>query len=211
MCLLYNTNLREISEIEKRPLIIFDVGCNIEQPVLTDFTQQCLDYCNNSLVLGIEPLHWQAYENKYQSDSRVALIKKGLSNTSNDSIIFNTKKAPGLSSFVQRPIFSNWGEDVEQKIVNCTTLDEICKNRSIEMIDYLKIDTEGAELNILKGSINMIQKHKIKYIQFEFGGCALEAGYTFNDIEILLKNNDYIITHRLGDDFLAKCSKHNLH
>lgn len=32
--LLYRTNLRTISEIEQRPLIIFDIGCNIEQQEL---------------------------------------------------------------------------------------------------------------------------------------------------------------------------------
>ena len=207
--LLYNTNLREISELEKRSLVIFDVGCNIEQSVLVDFTQQCLDYCQNSRILGIEPIHWQAYEKKYDSDPRISLLKYALSNSSDSRIFFDAKVAgcPGLSSFVQRPVFADWGDGVEQKLVTCTTVDEICKKGNIEIIDYLKIDTEGAELDILKGSIGKLQEHKIHYIQFEYGGCATEAGYGFQDIEFLLETYGYKVIHRYGDDFLAVSPK----
>lgn len=49
-----------------------------------------------------------------------------------------------------------------------TTLDEFCENK-IDEIDFLKIDVEGYELEVLKGAIKLIKENRIKIIQFEFG------------------------------------------
>lgn len=45
--------------------------------------------------------------------------------------------------------------------------------------DFLKIDVEGAELLVLKGSIKTLQK--IRAVQFEFGGTAIDAKTYFKD------------------------------
>ena len=39
----------------------------------------------------------------------------------------------------------------------------------MEHIDYLKIDTEGAEYKILSGSTTLLEDKKISFIQFEYG------------------------------------------
>ena len=59
-------------------------------------------------------------------------------------------------------------------------LDDYCKEYGIEFIDFLKIDTEGSELPILRGGTLILPK--IKYIQFEYGGCWKDAGYTLGQL-----------------------------
>lgn len=44
-----------------------------------------------------------------------------------------------------------------------------CRSRKIETIDFLKIDTEGHEFQVLKGFDQMLQEAKISIIQFEYG------------------------------------------
>jgi FkbM family methyltransferase len=62
-----------------------------------------------------------------------------------------------------------------------------------EKVDYMKIDVEGSELNVLKGSTYFLEHKKVKYIQFEindeenFGNNNLETIATF------LKKYKYII------------------
>jgi len=52
--------------------------------------------------------------------------------------------------------------------VEVKTLDSFCSENNITKIDFLKIDTEGHELAVLKGARNLITNSNIKIIQFEF-------------------------------------------
>src|SRR5206468_12328519 len=50
------------------------------------------------------------------------------------------------------------------------TIDEFAKKRGIEEMELLKIDVEGAELDVLQGASGLITEHRIRAIQFEIGG-----------------------------------------
>jgi FkbM family methyltransferase len=45
-----------------------------------------------------------------------------------------------------------------------TTLDDFVNEDGLDRLDYLKIDTEGAELEVLKGGIETIKKYKPKML-----------------------------------------------
>ena len=68
-------------------------------------------------------------------------------------------------------------------------LDEYLNNNSIEYINFMKVDTEGYELNVLKGLGTKI--HNVQYIMFEHHyHDMLIKTYKFSDInELLVKNN----------------------
>ena len=52
--------------------------------------------------------------------------------------------------------------------VKCTSLDNYCKKiKNNFCIDLLKIDAEGEDLNVLKGSKNLLSKKRIKLIKIE--------------------------------------------
>lgn len=75
------------------------------------------------------------------------------------------------------------------KIINLSNF--ICENK-INNIDVLKIDTEGYEFNILKG-LEEKDLNNIKYIFFEHHyDLMLNKGYSFSDIDKLLKTNQFI-------------------
>ena len=70
--------------------------------------------------------------------------------------------------------------------VNLKLLDDYFIDNNIEKIDLLKIDTEGHEYFVLKGSVKTLPK--IKYIYFEHHyDDMLKKGYTFSDINDFLK------------------------
>jgi len=60
------------------------------------------------------------------------------------------------------PRFKDMHESYE---IKTRTLDDYCKENKIEDIDYLKIDTEGYDFEVIKGSKEML--NKIRFIQFE--------------------------------------------
>ena len=60
------------------------------------------------------------------------------------------------------------------------TLDDYCKENNIDDIDFLKIDTEGYEKEVLSGGSNIVE-NGTKCIQFEYGT-------TWKDQNILLED-----------------------
>ena len=58
-------------------------------------------------------------------------------------------------------------EDFTEINVQTQTLDDFCLDEKIENIDVLKMDTEGNELNILKGATKLLSENKINVIYTE--------------------------------------------
>lgn len=196
-----------LSQVEFEPdydPVFFDIGCNINFipvhcGVLDDFTELCLKKHPNAKCFGIDALHWQAYEEKYKDNPRVTLIKTALADTAEKRTLYipgadDPILAHAISSLWNRKEFSCGIKEVE---VDCTTLDLIMEKNNLEKIDYLKIDTEGAELFILKGAKEALETKKINFIQVEFptdgtSGTYEDAGYTPNDLIEYLKGYGYV-------------------
>ncbi len=92
-----------------------------------------------------------------------------------------------------RPL-ENYGIDVRavgSETVSATTLDLYCERNGIDEIDLLKVDVEGAELQVLLGARRMLQKQAIRCITFEFGQTTFDMGNSPNDIERYLSELGY--------------------
>lgn len=62
-------------------------------------------------------------------------------------------------------------------------------NNNIKNIDFLKIDTEGYELNVIKGFEEMLEN--VKIIQFEYGGTYLDNNVKLLDIITYLERKGF--------------------
>ncbi len=96
---------------------------------------------------------------------------------SKDSIGITKAKNSGNVDF-----FNNFNSEVK---VKTSTLDEICKNNSIHLIDLLKIDVQGAECEVLKGGKNIMRNTKVLIIEISFFD-YYENHTTFLDVETIL-------------------------
>ncbi len=79
--------------------------------------------------------------------------------------------------------------DKSQK-VPMITLDNFCKKHNISQIDFLKIDVEGYEIEVLKGCQQLIKEKKVKMIQFEFGIASIKARIFLEDFFTILSDYD---------------------
>lgn len=72
-----------------------------------------------------------------------------------------------------------------------TTLDAFLELEGIDVVDFMKIDTEGNELAVLKGGMGALSSRKIKTIQFEFGSGQINSRTFFYDFWKVLSGCGY--------------------
>lgn len=76
---------------------------------------------------------------------------------------------------------------IEIDMVSLDSIQEYLPKR----IDILKIDTEGQELNVLKGANQFLSGKAISNIIFEVGGTYTDLGYTVGEVIALLNSHEY--------------------
>lgn len=79
-------------------------------------------------------------------------------------------------------------------------LDDYCDERSIDRVDLLKIDVEGSELDVLRGSERLLRARAIACCVFEFGATTLEYGVDPASISTFLAACGYSLRNLVEQD-----------
>jgi FkbM family methyltransferase len=171
-----NGELYFFNSIKKDIKLIFDVGCR--------YDSEFLDF--NGIVHYFDP-----------NETSIDILKTKL--TTNKESYYNkfglgeeNKKLfyyPAYQSFYDR-VNSCKKSDDENKIefIIKKGVDYINENK-INNIDFLKIDTEGYEFNVIKGLEDKL--NIIDIIQFEYGGTYLDSGVKLIDVINYLKSYNF--------------------
>lgn len=86
---------------------------------------------------------------------------------------------------------------IEGGDIDCITLDSM----NLKNVDYIKIDVEGFELDVLKGAINTI-KNNSPIIEFEYNGLSLKHyNIKYDDIDNFLNKLEYKFDKRFDDNY----------
>lgn len=97
--------------------------------------------------------------------------------------------------------------------IETTTLDAFCQEENIEEIDFLQIDVQGADLDVLRGAVNVLNK-TVSAIQIEVEFSDLYINQPlFSDVDIFLRNQkfslfDIFLAHRPRYILKEKSHKH---
>jgi FkbM family methyltransferase len=89
----------------------------------------------------------------------------------------------GNSLYLRRGLESRDGfkpQDMTEQ-VEIRTLDSYCMERKIAEIDFLKIDVEGNELEVIEGGKDVFERERVKVAQFEYGGTYIDSGILLRD------------------------------
>jgi len=180
--------------------VVCDVGANCG-----DFTEEVLAYFPNARVVAFEP-----HPNTFRKlSARLSTLSAhttahnvGLSSSVGESRLYDYELNDGSShaSHYYAVLADLHREKrITSHCVPITTLDAFCRNNGIQWIDLLKIDTEGHELEILRGAAGLLSAQKIGIVQFEFNEMNVISRTFLKDFYQILKEFDF---YRVSKDRL---------
>lgn len=198
-----NGELRFLRTVIPQCQVAFDVGANVGE------------WAN--LVLQANPLvHLHCFEPSKSTFAKLAarrfpanvLINNfGLSSTSGHGTLFVFGEENGMNALYRRHGLEHLGLAPQQReeLIQLNTLDDYCSERNIAKIDYLKLDVEGHELEVLKGAENGLRAGRIGIIQFEYGGCNIDSRVLLKDIFDFVQSLPYVV-HKILPERIQQIS-----
>ena len=189
----------------KRP-VIFDVGCNDggHSRIFQHLFPECMihafepdsraiEHCKKRIALGqIDLARFQLFEGVL-SDVQGTLEFWPSSGHVENAVWYESgwdlsgstlKPVANKHPFVEGIIFES------PVLVRSTTLDNYVEESAIQEIDLLWMDVQGAEFNVLKGSVNNL--NKISYIYLECEASVVYEGQpTLHTITKFLQNYSF--------------------
>ena len=175
---------------------VFDIGANTG-----DYTSFIIGLNNSSQIYAFEPLPeaFQKLQTRFAASPMVGnlhLYQLGIFNASTTKTIWHCVDIPELSSIYDRQLndpIKSYNFNYQPIEISTISLDEFCTKHQINLINYLKIDTEGAELDVLHGAEQLLANSQIDYLQFEYGGTYPDAGITLKTVYEYLTGFNYTI------------------
>lgn len=185
--------------VEKKKPVIFDVGANKGEYI--------------KLVKKVFPeaiIH--AFEPNPQTFKELKLVGKSFSNTYLNNFAlgqdqtkvslytYENDQTSGHSS-LHSDLHNFTSKSLIHFTVDSFSMREYCVENAINEIDFLKLDVEGSELNVLKGASELISSGKISCIQFEFNEMNIASRTFLKDFYHLLEDKYFLF--RLKEGLLA--------
>ena len=164
-------NIAMINEAE----VVLDVGANVGY-----FSMLCRELYPKSKIYAFEPIPktFDCLQKNFEKDMNTEVFNLAVGN----------KKGVLKMSFNEENSAISTVNDRGNIKVKSVTLDSFCKERNIDSIDILKIDTEAYESFVLSGAKNILKK--VKYILMEVT-VENNKNYTISSLFKLLSTDDH--------------------
>ncbi len=157
-----NLDIKKFKKFHKKtPKLIIDIGANVGQ-----FYRECKTHFPFAKIYSIE-----ASSDAYEKLKKININSYNLTlfSCEKDVNFYTSKNIPsctGNSIFREKTSYYD-EENVDVEIKRATTLDKspIAKVLSEKIIDLIKIDTQGSELEIMKGGELLIKRTRYLLIE----------------------------------------------
>ena len=171
--------------------IIFDVGANLGQTI-----SEMRKACPNSAIHAFEPgaVAFEALQRTWSRTSNITLNYFALG-SKEAKRPFNETLQHDMSSFLPTGQHG-WGKNTNQREVSIKTVDGYCAANEIDYVDVLKCDTQGFDLEVLRGARQMMARHAIRLVYVEINFAELYVGQAAADeiMSLLRQNGFHLVT-----------------
>lgn len=122
-----------------------------------------------------------------ETNGRVVPVKAAISDMNGSATLFSREELSEKASLSLSP-----GEETAlREEVRTVTLDALVDELGIERCDFIKIDTEGFEREVLEGMQQTLEHLKPRFVQFEFNRGHLYRGVTLFALCVLLPGYEF--------------------
>jgi FkbM family methyltransferase len=149
------------------PLVIFDVGANIGDWTLAltrDLAARA--YADRAKLYAFEPVPSTANTLRSrleQQPFQVHVEQVALSSASGVAEIHAVAENAGTNSLHAEP-----GKHQDRIEIRLTSATDFCHEHSIDHVDLLKCDTEGHDMEVIRGALPLLRDGRISVLQFEY-------------------------------------------
>jgi FkbM family methyltransferase len=168
--------LKALGDVFEKKSCFFDVGANIGE-----WTRYAIKYFKEyeGYLFEISARTFKNLETGYSKDEFVYLNNVALSDENKETVYRDYGENYGGNTLLLEASYHK----KTSELINVMSLrgDVFCRDNNITRINFLKIDTEGTELSVLRGFEKLFQKKEIDIVQFEYG-------YTHGDANTLMKD-----------------------
>ena len=155
------------NKIKDHISVIFDIGCRTDS--------EFINFAGEVHYFDPVPDFIEAFKEQPKLNSRSFCNNVGLGNE-NKAIYYY----PRYQSFYNRTVSCQIDDDENKITLNIIKGADYVAGNNIKSIDFMKIDTEGYELNVLEGFEDYLEI--VKVIQFEYGGTFLDNNTKLIDL-----------------------------
>lgn len=129
--------------IIKDDWIVFDCGAKTGF-----FTLLFSEICEKGIVHSFEPT------------STFDMLLNNVNHYGIQNVILNKFALGDKSGDIEDEIFRIWGQPSERMVYEFITIDDYCGQNKIEKLDFMKIDVDSYDFDLLKGAVKTLEKLK---------------------------------------------------
>jgi FkbM family methyltransferase len=117
----------------------------------------------------------------------------GITNTVLNKLALGEK-----SGQIEDNIYRIWGQPSERMVYEFITIDDYCEKNNIQKLDFMKVDVDSYDFELLKGAVKTLQTLK-PIITIELNSGLNLRNTTEQEVIDWLTNMDYSLTHVTND------------
>ena len=174
--------------ISNEDLILFDIGANKGDWSL--MASHILKAKCKIFAFEIIPHTFAILQKQTASNVEIHAFSVGMGSTVGEIEIFVDHNNNEVSSAYPSLFFNENSSKVKCPI---TTGDVFTIENKVTNIDFLKIDVEGMEKEVLLGFKHFLSAEKVGIIQLEYGFVNVQSGFLLKEIYQLLEGYGYVV------------------
>jgi FkbM family methyltransferase len=168
------------------PKVVFDVGANIGE-----WTEMALKAFPEAVIYAFEiaPATYATLQRRIDGSARVRCMSSGLWR---NSVVVELRYYPSNLAFSTTSEYPHalTYQTLKARVVGS---DELCRQHDVGHIDFLKIDVEGAEPEVLEGFCDMFSRGAIDVVQFEYDRVNILTKFLLLDFYRWFEKRGYMV------------------